>query len=219
MDNSAATQALLRRLDRVGANPDSVDEPRADDAIGAYFRAVPMTPRPIEWCRATEAMARVQREVETLAADLDPTDKARVLALVRDPAVREAHVAARARSYPDGAVPSRLVGQLMRDARDTVRGIPRNQRWQALCGVHADTLGDDRFAVGNFQAAVAQAVDVGAVDAQLMAIEHVMWVELAEGRDPRQGELTAPLFEAFVAGAWRFWVLPDRVIVVPRGAA
>lgn len=142
----------------------------------------------------------------------------RPLAHARDPprcAHREAHTAAYRATWPDGD-PSRLAAASWREGLDAARAVARNLAWDAATSTWSASLGDARFAKGTVESLLGSRLASYAVDAQFAAVGFAVWPELASGRPSDWIALEEPRAEAFLAGVYRFWVLPGHVVLVPR---
>lgn len=200
-------QERLSALERAGGSAWN-DRAQAEQALRRYLAAAGLDPdaRAFVWGEGmTDALAR--------AASL--TGPAPTLAALRDPRLREVHVAARLATWPDGD-PSRLAPARWREALDAARAIARNAAWGRATATWVGTLGDERFAKGSAASLLGTSLAPHALDAQLAAVGVTVWPELAAGRPVDWLELEAPQAEAFLAGVYRFWVLPMHVVIVPR---
>lgn len=137
------------------------------------------------------------------------------LETLRDPRIREAHTAAYRATWPDGD-PSRLAATTWREALDAARAIARNVAWDGATSTWGASLGAARFTKGTVESLLASSLAPYAVDAQLAAVGYAVWPELASGRPTDWLALEEPRAEAFLAGVYRLWVLPEHVVLVPR---
>jgi hypothetical protein len=207
------TQSRLTLLERA-AGRSGRDEAAVRAALTGYLqaldRAVPAPaslPLPVLFGDTLEhAFSLAANVVRPLGASRD---------IVRPPRVREAHAAANVAAWSEGSIQKRAFGA-WKNARDAARAIARNTRWDLATGAFADGLGFARFASGSVDAELAHWLPTLAIDAQLAAVDFVAAAELDDGLDERFRSLHEPLFEAFCAGAFRFWLLPTAIVVAPR---
>lgn len=200
--DAAARLALLQRSILQPA-----DAPTATRALGRYLSAVGISERSVSWARdAVDAFGQVARVVAPLGVTPDA---------LRDPKIRAAHAAAQESAWPDGD-PGSLAPALWGEIMSAIGGMDRNRAWDRATAAWVGTLGKDRFAPNTVSGLLGTRVPSFATDAQLYAVMWVASTAFAEGRDPSWFRLAEPLFDAFCAGAERFWVLADRVVVTPR---
>lgn len=200
-------EARLSALERV-ANSRWSERSQAEKALRRYLAAAGLEPdgRTFVW---GEGM------VDGLSRAASLSGPSPTVETFRDPRLREAHVAARRATFPDGD-PSRLAPARWRDALDVARAIPRNMAWDRATAVWSESLGSERFVRGSAASLLGASLAPYALDAQLAAVGVTVWPELAAGRAEDWLELEAPQAEAFLAGVYRFWVLPAHVVIVPR---
>lgn len=197
------------RIERLSTRQtEPLDMAAASAAIERYLAALGVTPRPIEWgIDAVDALARVATRVLPFAASAEA---------LRSPRVREAHVEAQRRSFPDGDL-TRLAAARWREASAAARAVAHNLAWDRATARWVDTLGPQRFTHAEI-GALGTRVPSHAIDAQLFAVGWAVWPDLAAGRDPSWAHLAGPLAETYLAGAQRLWVLADAILVAPRFA-
>ena len=205
-----ATSSRLTALERAAASS-ATDQGRANLAIARYLDALELGDswagvRPVWGGDAAGAMAIAARVAGPLGATPD---------VLRPARVREAHVAARLAAWPDGSVES-LARAGWTDARDAARAIARNVAWNAATVLWVDTLGDRRFQKGSVEQLLGTQLPNCAIDAQSAALSFAAAAALEDGRDPAWRALHEPLFDAFCAGASRFWLLPGAIVIAPR---
>lgn len=184
----------------------ALDVTASNAAIERYLATVGVAPRAIEWgVDVVDALERVGARVLPLGVTSET---------LRDPRVREAHVGAQRRSFPDGDL-SRLATARWREALEAARAVARNLAWDAATARWVETLGPERFARTEI-GALGTRVPSHALDAQLFAVGWAAWSDVAAGRDTIWACLAEPLSDAYHAGVQRLWVLSDLVLVAPR---
>jgi hypothetical protein len=207
------TEARLTLLERA-AGQSGRDETAIRAALDRYRQAldfaVPGTssaPLPVSF---GDTLVHAFALASAIAGPLGATRE-----VLRPARVREAHMAANTAAWKNGGIQARALGA-WRDARDAARAIPRNISWDVATGEFVGTLGPNRFAGEGVAANLGTLLPAFAIDAQMAAVDFVAAAELDDGDDPLFRRLHEPLFDAFCAGAFRFWLLPSAIVVAPR---